>query len=153
MLVNHIGITVGDIDAGVEFYSELFNLRLLVAPHEASIQTAAADRRKDVFGEKWKHMRLAHLSDGSGVGIELFEFIEPAVEYRDEHFEYWKAGIHHLAFTVEDLDASIEKLIALGGRTRSQIHTTASGTRVRYCEDPWGTPVELVSTSYHELVS
>jgi catechol 2,3-dioxygenase-like lactoylglutathione lyase family enzyme len=151
--LNHVGITVGDLDAAVRLYEAVFNLEVLVQPQLATLETAAGERRRDVFGPRWGAMRIAHLAtrDG-GIGIELFEFLEPATVAPEIGFEYWRRGISHLCFTVEDLEGSIEKLVSFGGRKRSQIHTVWPGTRICYCEDPWGVVIELSSRDYHHIV-
>ena len=75
------------------------------------------------------HMKLAHLANAEG-----------------------DSGISHVAITVEDLEGTIAKITELGGRARSGIHETPSGTRICYCADPWGTAIELVTSSYAALV-
>ena len=151
MDVNHFGITVGDLDAAVQFYTSVFDLEVLVPAQTASRNTAFAERRRDVFGNHWGEMRLAHLATPSGVGFELFEFVEPATIKPEKEFEYWRIGISHICLTVDDLDGTIEKLIAHGGRRRSEIHKVWPGTSVCYCQDPWGVVIELSSQSYHHI--
>jgi catechol 2,3-dioxygenase-like lactoylglutathione lyase family enzyme len=96
-------------------------------------------------------MRLAHLSAPSGVGIELFQFIDPPNTAPENPFEYWRQGIFHVCFTVDDLEASIERLTAAGGVLRTQIHEIRPGTRVAYCQDPWGTIIELSTGAYAQI--
>ena len=153
MKINHIGITVADIDAAVDFYTRAFDLTVLVAPFDASAETDGAERRFDVFGARWKHMKLAHLVNTEGAGFEIFQFVEPPVAVREEGFDYWNTGISHLALTVDDLEGTIARIAELGGRARSGIHELPSGARVCYCADPWDTAIELVTTSYATLVS
>jgi predicted enzyme related to lactoylglutathione lyase len=153
MKINHIGITVTDIDAAVNFYTRAFDLTVLVAPFDASTQTEGAERRFDVFGAQWKHMKLAHLANADGVGFEIFQFVEPSVTVREEGFDYWNSGISHMALTVDDLEGTIARITELGGRARTGIHELPSGTRVCYCADPWDTAIELVTASYAALAS
>jgi catechol 2,3-dioxygenase-like lactoylglutathione lyase family enzyme len=150
--VNHIGITVGNLEAAVTLYRSVFDLEVLVAPQTATLETAASARRRDVFGPRWGGMRVAHLATKSGgIGIELFEFTQPATISPEVGFEYWKCGVSHICFTVDDLEHSISKLTSFGGRKRSQIHTVWPGTRICYCEDPWGVVLELSSRDYHHI--
>jgi predicted enzyme related to lactoylglutathione lyase len=153
MKINHVGITVADIDAAVQFYTQAFDLCVLVAPFDASTETEGAERRFDVFGMEWEHMKLAHLANAGGVGFELFQFVQPPVHVREEGFDYWNSGVSHIALTVDDIEQTIERITQLGGRARSGIHKLPSGTRICYCADPWGTAIELVTTSYRDLVS
>jgi predicted enzyme related to lactoylglutathione lyase len=151
--INHIGITVSDIDAAVDWYSSVFDLTVLVPAHDATTETDGAARRRDVFGAAWKHMKLAHLADRDGVGFELFQFVEPPVIATEDGFDYWNIGISHIALTVDDLESTIDRIAAGGGRARSSVHDLPSGVRICYCADPWGTVIELVSGSYAQLVS
>ena len=151
--LNHVGITVGDLDAAVRLYTAVFDLEVLMEPQLATLETAAGERRRDVFGPRWGAMRLAHLAtrDG-GIGIELFEFVEPATVAPEVDFEYWRRGVSHLCFTVADLQRTIDRLVAFGGRQRSKIHTVWPETQICYCEDPWGVVIELSSRDYHHIV-
>jgi predicted enzyme related to lactoylglutathione lyase len=153
MKINHVGITVADIDAAVHFYTHAFDLSVLVDPVDASTETDGAERRFDVFGAEWGHMKLAHLANAEGVGFELFQFVQPPVRVREEGFDYWNSGVSHIALTVDDIEQTIERITQLGGRTLSGIHKLPSGTRICYCADPWGTAIELVTTPYRDLVS
>jgi catechol 2,3-dioxygenase-like lactoylglutathione lyase family enzyme len=149
--MNHVGITVGDIDRAITWYMSVFELRLLAGPAHCDTTTAGAARRADVFGKQWGGMKLAHLATDNGAGIELFQFLEPPVEAPSETFPYWRCGTHHLAVTVTDFDGSLERLLSHGGRQRTEIHEVGEGLRVCYCEDPWGNVVEIVSKTYEEL--
>jgi predicted enzyme related to lactoylglutathione lyase len=152
MLINHVGITVGDLDAGVQWYSAVFGLTVLAGPTETGLAGDARARRLDIFGPRWGGMRLAHLIDDSGVGIEMFEFIKPPTVIADEPFAYWRTGLWHVAFTVEDLEATREKITELGGRARTGIYKLGnSGCHVCYCEDPWGTALELSTKPYRTI--
>jgi catechol 2,3-dioxygenase-like lactoylglutathione lyase family enzyme len=151
--INHIGITVSDIDAAVDWYCSTFDLTVLVPVHDATTQTDGAARRRDVFGKQWRHMKLAHLADREGVGFELFEFVEPPVIPTEDGFDYWSIGVSHIALTVEDLPATVDRIITGGGRTRSEVHELPSRVRICYCSDPWGTTIELVTDSYGEMLS
>jgi catechol 2,3-dioxygenase-like lactoylglutathione lyase family enzyme len=153
MKINHIGITVPDIEAAVSFYTRAFGLSVLVSPFDASTETEGAERRFDVFGAEWKHMKLAHLVNADGVGFEIFQFVSPPVHEHEEGFDYWNTGVSHIALTVDDLEGVISRITDLGGLPRSGIHRLPSGARICYCADPWGTAIELVTTSYGTLVS
>lgn len=150
--VNHLGITVGDIDAAVVFYTQVFGLRLLVAPQTHRLDTPHGARRADVFGPRWRGMKLAHLVNDEGAGFELFEFLEPASLRPPEPFDYWRQGHSHVCLTVEDLDQTLARLVAMGGQQRSQIHQVNPTTRIVYCQDPWGVVIELSNGSYRRIV-
>lgn len=149
--VNHIGVTVSDIDAAVDWYVKVFDLELMEGPMVCSTHTVGADRRKDVFGAQWGEMKLAHLMTGNGAGIELFEFVQPEVETLDDNFTYWRVGPHHIGLTVDDFDGCLARLKEEGGRQRTAVFDVFGGAFIAYCSDPWGNTLELVSKSYREL--
>ena len=149
--MNHVGLTVGDIDQAVSWYGTVFGLRLLAGPMLCSTTTAGAARRDDVFGHRWQAMKLAHMQAGNSCGLELFQFIEPEGVPRQDNFEYWTFGAHHVAFTVGDIDESLRMITENGGRARTGVYDVHGGSFVCYCEDPWGNVIEIVSKPYAEL--
>lgn len=150
--VNHIGINVGDLDAAVTWYQKVFGFTVLVDVGTHTLDTSNGERRKDVFGPEWRAMKLAHLATPDGVGIELFQFLDPAYVASEDSFEYWRQGIFHVCFTVDDLSDSLALLTEAGGKVRTQVHQIRPGTAVAYCEDPWGTIIELSSGTYGQIV-
>ncbi len=149
--INHVGVTVPDLDKAVAWYVDVLGLELLDGPMHCDLSTTGADRRLDVFGPTWGAMRLAHLMAGNGAGFELFQFLEPPVRRPDDNFVYTRVGPHHVAFTVDDFDGTLERLEQLGGRRRTASYDVHGGTRICYCEDPWGNVIEIVSTTYRRL--
>ena len=51
-----------------------------------------------LFGAGWGSFRIAHLSTGDRIGVELFQFTNQ--QNPENNFEYWKTGIFH--FCVQD---------------------------------------------------
>lgn len=149
--MNHVGLTVGDIDAAVRWYADVFDLELLEGPMHCDTTTPGAERRTDVFGAQWRAMKLAHMVTENGAGVELFQFVDPAVETNDDNFPYWKVGPNHIALTVTDLERTLKRLTLLDGKQRSAVFDVQVGARICYCEDPWGNVVELVSAAYRDL--
>lgn len=149
-LVNHLGITVGDIDAAVAFYTEVFGLRVLVAPQTHRLDTPAGPRRQDVFGPCWRGMKLAHLVNDEGAGFELFEFLEPASIRAPEPFDYWRQGHSHVCLTVDDLEDTLARLLA--GRPAAQPNPPGEPFDPdRLLRGPLGVVIELSNGSYHRI--
>jgi catechol 2,3-dioxygenase-like lactoylglutathione lyase family enzyme len=149
--VNHVGVTVSDIDAAVEWYKKVFGLELMAGPMDCSLHTIGAERRLDVFGEQWGAMKLAHLMTSNGAGIELFQFLEPPVESLEDNFTYWRVGPHHVGLTVDDFDGTLRLLLEEGGLQRTAVFDVYGGALIAYCSDPWGNTLEIVSKSYRDL--
>ncbi|MGB3635636.1 MAG: hypothetical protein WA982_16460 [Rubrobacteraceae bacterium] len=88
------------------------------------------------------------MTDATGSGIELFEFVEPAYE-PVEGWSYARTGTNHVNVVNSDVEGLLERIRKAGGRIRtSQVwplalntETTASGTP----KTPWGTIVEVYS--------
>ena len=99
--------------------------------------------------------RQAHLLSANGVGIELFQFLDPTVAAPDDNFRYWQTGIFHLCITDPDLDGLVARVVAGGGRQRTKIWTFLPGRpyQLVYCEDPFGNIIEAFSHSYAETFS
>lgn len=106
--------------------------------------------------------KLAWLSCGNGVGIELYEFIRPKTVVPDskllkdgeegEEFEYARGGFFHIAITVADPEAVGKKVVDNGGK---QYGKTAEvwGEKALYAADPWGNIMELISCSLEQLMA
>jgi catechol 2,3-dioxygenase-like lactoylglutathione lyase family enzyme len=150
--VAHIGISVPDLEAAVDWYCKVFGLEKISENGELATGGGGPidDLAVDIFGEGFSGLKLAHLASANGVAIELFEFIEPAYEPPDQRFAYWRGGIFHFAFVAADTEALADVIVANGGRRISVIGHFFEGRSLRacYCEDPWGTVVEVISESH-----
>ncbi len=148
---SHIGITVPDLDRAVEFYAKCFDFYIIMPPttihHDESAIGQMCD---DVFGAGWGSFRIAHLSSGDGIGIELFEF--PKTIEEDRPFEYWRRGLFHFCLQDEKLEERVKLIESMGGRQRMQqvrhYYPGQKPYRMVYVEDPFGNVFELYSHSY-----
>jgi lactoylglutathione lyase family protein len=108
----------------------------------------------DVFGEDWGSFRIAHLSTGDRIGIEIFEFSNN--EKPQNNFEYWKTSLFHFAIQDPDIEGLVEKIVAHGGKQRMPIREYYPGEkpfRMCYVEDPFGNIFEIYSHSYEMTYS
>jgi len=148
---SHVGITVPDLEKAVEFYSKAFDLYVIMPPTEVKHDDSAIGQMcDDVFGKGWGSFRIAHLSTGDRVGLELFEFPNTIEEERP--FEFWRRGLFHFCLQDADVEARVKIIESLGGKQRmSQVRNYYPGQkpyRIVYCEDPFGNIFELYSHSY-----
>ena len=154
MPVNHIGLTVGDLEEGVRFYTEVCDLTLIGGPgHMDATDPSSTARRREIFGPSWQGMKIAHLADENGTGIELFEFPEPAAVPLPDDLEFWRIGVSHVAVTVADIDVARRSLEEHGGTARTAVFTLAPGCQVCYCRDPWGNAIEFSTFDYRALAA
>ena len=141
-MVDHVGITVTDLDAAIAWYGEVFGLGVLQG---ATVIGGDEERVRDIFGPGVADFRIAYLGSEAGTRVQLFQFTEPAVERRPESFEYWRTGISHVGLACADVADAVARLEAHGGRRRSAIHGAAPGLVYCYCEDPDGNVIELIT--------
>jgi catechol 2,3-dioxygenase-like lactoylglutathione lyase family enzyme len=150
--VTHVGVTVTDLDRAVRWYGEVLGLQPIGPPVEVRAARGHGGAvAADVFGPRLGRFRQAHLATANGVALELFEFLEPPTESRPDSFEYWKTGVFHVCFAVADVERTARRIAARGGRRRTtrvwQIFREEPYLTC-YCEDPFGTVIELYSHSH-----
>jgi catechol 2,3-dioxygenase-like lactoylglutathione lyase family enzyme len=153
-IVNHVGLTTPDIFATIGWYESVLGFRLImgprvIEPHGASSETG------HIFGAAFRKAYQAHLLSANGVGVELFQFVEPPVEPRDPDYRYSRRGFTHLCLTVPDVSQAIDRVLDAGGAHLSDPASFVPGRpwQLAYCQDPWGTVLELMSVSYAEAFS
>jgi catechol 2,3-dioxygenase-like lactoylglutathione lyase family enzyme len=151
--VNHIGVTVPDIFAAIDWYRDVLGLTHIMGPRVLEPASQATHETPSVFGARFRKAYQAHMLAANGVGLELFEFVEPAVERRPDNFEYWKVGVFHWCVTDPDVAGLAARIVAAGGRQRTDVCAFLPGRPylLAYCEDPWGNIVEVFSHSYAEV--
>lgn len=147
---SHIGLSVPSVAEAVKFYEDVMGWYTIMTPSDVvEDDSPIGVMCTDVFGPGWGKFRIAHMSTGDGIGIELFEF--PNNETPEDNFEFWKTGIFHYCVQDPDIEGLAEKIVAHGGRQRMQIREYYPGEkpyRMVYCEDPFGNLVEIYSHSY-----
>lgn len=119
MRLEHVNLTVSDLDRSVAFYSDLLDLTV-------RWQGAFENGR-----------RAAHVGD-DGAYLALFETIDQGAVREN----YTTPGYNHMGFVVDDLDDAAERLKKLGADF-GEIQDYEPGRRL-YCYDPAGHEVELV---------
>lgn len=151
LALNHVGIAVPDIFAAIDWYVALFGATHIMGPRVLEADAPATHETPGIFGPRFRKAYQAHLLLANGVGLELFQFIDPPVSA--DHASDWRRGIFHLALTHPDVDDLAARIVAAGGRKRIEPTDFAPGRpwRLCYCEDPWGTVIEIVSASYAEM--
>ncbi len=152
-VVNHIGLTVPDIFGAIDWYRDVLGFAHIMGPRLLEASSAATHETPAIFGPRFRKAYQAHMLAANGVGLELFEFVEPRVERRADNFEYWKVGVFHICITDPDVDALAARIVATGGRQRIPAFEFVPGRpyRLVYCEDPWGNVIELFSHHYAEV--
>jgi hypothetical protein len=111
----------------------------------------------DIAGPSLKKVKLAQIATGNGVGFEMFQFLDPATTAPpplDSY--YYKPGPWHISLTHPDVEGLLGKILASGGKQVSKVWEVMPGQplfKLVYCTDPFGTTLEIMSTSYEQMLS
>jgi len=145
--VNHIGLTVPDIDAAETFFTEVLGCQRATAfgPFRDDAGTFMQDLLDVDPRAVINEIRL--LRCGFGSNIELFDYDAPdQAEVRPRNSDI---GGHHIAIYVDDIAAAAEYLQARGIRTLlgplPVNEGPAAGQEILYFFAPWGLQMELIS--------
>jgi predicted enzyme related to lactoylglutathione lyase len=155
LALNHVGVTVPDIFAAIDWYGKVFGFAHIMGPRLLEHTSTATHETPSVLGLKFRRAYQAHLLTANGVGLELFQFVKPPVSAPDAEMTYWRRGPWHLCFTFPDVDAIVERIVEHGGHSRTpSIHFVPGRPwQLAYCSDPWTNTIEIMSHSYAEVFS
>ncbi|MET0318230.1 MAG: VOC family protein [Rhodococcus fascians] len=147
--MDHIGLTVPDLDEAVGFFVDAFGAEELYR----STRGPDAAAMPLTFGvPPDAHLVLAMLRMPPNLNLELFEWSTD--DRRCEHPRPSDAGGHHLCFSVADTDAAVDALRRIPGveilgdvKQVGADSPTVAGNRWTYVRTPWGLHLELVDRS------
>jgi len=141
--IDHVGITVSDVDRALGFYRDVLGLRVIADA------TATEPEVADLLGLDSVKLRIADLDSGDGRIVELIQYVEP--KGGPVAYESSDSGTTHIAFTVDNLAAVRERLTEAGATVVSRRPITINepggafdGAICYYVRDPDGAIVELV---------
>ena len=145
--VNHIGVTVPDVFAAVAWYRDVFGFDCVVEPRVLGLNHV---ERPPGLDSRFREGRISCLMAGNGVGIELFQFIEPETGPKppvDRPVAYDQRGPWHLCFTHPDVAALTAAVVGKGGSLLTPPRNLFPHRPyvLSYVADPWGTVIELMS--------
>lgn len=139
MQFNHVGISVTDLDRSIAFYREMFGMEPLGEPFVfKGPQMAEIMDIPDVEG------RMCMIAKGS-MWLELFEFTSPRGKQKGRNYPVSDHGYSHFGMTVDDVQATYDRLKAAGVPIHGRLQTFAGGgMRAAYCRDPDGNVFEIM---------
>ncbi len=101
----------------------------------------------EITGVPGAEIKLAVVKAPGGHKIELLEYLAPP-DRKHVNFRPCDVGSVHVAFTVDKLDAILEKIAASGWKAAGKPQTLKTGPnagkRVVYVRDPDGTTIEFM---------
>ena len=135
--MEHVGIVVADLAAATEFFVALgFELE-----GEASVEGDWVDRVIGIDGAR-SDIAMLRTPDG-GSRVELTEFRSPPARQGDADPPSNTLGIRHLAFIVDDIEATVETIRAHGGELVGTLERYRDIYRLCYVRGPEGIILEL----------
>jgi glyoxylase I family protein len=120
--IHHVAIICSDYERSKHFYVNILGLPIIAETFRASRNSYKLD-----------------LEVGNGGAIELFSFPNPP----DRPSTPEACGLRHLAFKVDDLDASVAHLTANGITVEAIRTDELTNKRFTFFKDPDGLPLEL----------
>lgn len=134
--IDNVGIAVRDLEATIAFFTDL-GLELL------GRDTVSGDWADEVIGLDGSHTQVAMLQTPDGHGrIELFEHVHPEPIQSEPTLPH-EIGMHRVAFTVEDIDHSLEIAAQHGCHPLRGVATYEDRYRLSYIRGPSGIIVML----------
>lgn len=130
--MDNVGIVVDDIDAAVEFFTELG----LVLEGRAPVE---GDWAEGVTGLKGMRVEIAMMRTPDGHGrLELSRFLAPAVAADHRNAPVNSLGYLRVMFAVEDIDDTLARLAKLGSTLVGEVVQYENMYRLCYIRGPEG---------------
>ena len=120
--VHHVAVLCSDYQRSLQFYTQVLGL--------------------EVLGEHYRAERDSYKTDLALHGeffIELFSFPNPPKRVTNPE----AAGLRHLAFEVDDIDANLAELDRMGIEHEAPRIDPFSGKHFVFFADPDGLPIEF----------
>jgi glyoxylase I family protein len=141
---DHTGITVSNLERSLAFWRDVLGFELSHTAHQTG------EMAKEITGVTGAELKLAVLKAPGGHKIELLEYLAPADRTKHADLRPCDVGSVHVALTVNDLNAVLQRTAASGWKTAGKPQTLQSGPnagkRVVYVRDPDGTTIEFMQT-------
>jgi len=106
--VDHVGLTVRDMDAAVAFYRDVVGM-------EVALDREFGPELGRVIGVPGGAARIVHMRLGDSV-VELFAYHHPAGRARRTDFQPADLGLTHIGFRVDDFWGTYRRLQERGVR-------------------------------------
>jgi len=144
--IDHINIVVKDLEGMIRFYRDVLGLKVT---KQVTISGEWVDRTVGLTGAKGD---VVYLDLPTGPRIELIRYLSPPGAHPVGLDRSNTAGLRHMAFRVDEIDAAVARLRDAGVQFLSDVQlvpdsqvTYAGGVRKRlvYFRDPEGNLLEL----------
>jgi catechol 2,3-dioxygenase-like lactoylglutathione lyase family enzyme len=139
---DHTGITVSNLERSLEFWQHILGFEFSHRAHQTP------EMASEITGVAGADIKLAVVRAPGGHKIELLEYLAPPDCKQHVDLRPCDVGSVHIALTVDDLDAVLQKIAASGWKAAGKPQTLTAGPnagkRVVYVRDPDGTTIEFM---------
>ena len=152
--INHIAISVPDLNKALTWYQEVLGFTIVRGPTELTADDPmVGNALQDIFGSQFKKLRIVWLSSSNNIGFEIFQFIEPKQGTQNAQNPYWIGGIIHFSITDANIEDLVKKISETGGKQLSKIWEINPEKRhkLAFCADPFGNTIEIYSHSFEQF--
>src|SRR4029077_4380528 len=130
---DHTGITVSNLERSLAFWQNVLGFEFSHRAHQT------AEMASEITGVAGAGIKLAVVKAPGGPKIELLEYLAPPDRKQHVDLRPCDVGSVHVALTVDDLDAVLEKVAASGWKADHKPQTLTTGPnaekRVIYVRD------------------
>ena len=138
--MHHHGFTVSDLSRSIKYYRDVLGMELIRESERSNLPSY-----DHMLGFKDVKLRVGLLKDSGGNLLELFQYVNPPSTPRELKNNF--VGASHVAFEVEDIDETYERLKQNGhGAIAPPVDVIRDGKKVArgiYALDPDGISVEM----------
>jgi len=124
MKIEHIALNVGNTKEMVQWYETHLNMKTVRANNDTNNTTFIAD----------------------SAGSTLIEFYNNP-ESQTLNYEQLHPLMLHIAFSVDDMDATRQRLINAGATAVGEVNNLPNGDQLAMLRDPWGLCIQLAKRS------
>ena len=127
--MNHVGISVTDIDAAMNWYRDVLGFNVISTPADIIVDNSThfGFLFGQLYGPELKRVKMGHMSAANGVGLEFFQFIDPPTQRfhpskeTGQKFEYTRAGVFHICVTDPNPEELARRIVETGGQQLSPV--------------------------------
>lgn len=147
--IDHVGVTVPDIDKATEFFVKALNAVVLYDTYTKDQPPRDSDFTRKRLGivDGTAEVAIRMLALPNGPGLELFQFFDPQQEGPISPADL---GWQHIAIYVDDMEKALVQVEAAGAKRNADPVAlrgmeAGEGNLFCYCKTPWGSSLELIS--------
>ncbi|MFZ8758885.1 VOC family protein [Microbacterium sp. HMH0099] len=146
--VQHIAIRVSDLEHSIDFFTKALGGKQVLRPYNNGVQMTEI-----IMGVENTDYRIGFVELPDGFGLELFQFVpdrNPTIGVPQP-----QASFMHFAIHVDDVAATLERVVANGGKSFGDPNGWAPSDpgQYAYFTDPDGNIFELNDTTWERILS